>query len=296
MVRRCRLACRLIVLVAAALLVSAGSSSARGGHGGGGGHGSGGHGGHPGHFGHHGHFGHNHFAFGIGFGYGFGYGGYGWGYPWGGYSWGYDPGYYSGIGGYPAWYYAAGPGPVIQPAPAAAPADNTAHLRIRVPAEQAEVWLNDVRTKQTGAFQQYQVPAMTPGQTYSYEVRARWLENGQSVERSRTVLVHANEQVNIDLARTTVADTPAPASNTAHLRIRVPASQAELWLNGVRTKQTAGFQQYQTPLMTPGQTYAYEIRARWTDNGRTVERVRTVHVRANEQVNIDLAQTAVASK
>jgi uncharacterized protein (TIGR03000 family) len=118
----------------------------------------------------------------------------------------YGPGYYPVDGPYvapvvvpPPGYQASYPPQSPPPGGPPAPAENTARFQVRMPAGENEVWLNGVRTRQTGAQQWYKSPPMTPGEDYSYEVRARWTENGQTVERTRTVLIHANDRVTIDL-------------------------------------------------------------------------------------------------
>ena len=46
----------------------------------------------------------------------------------------------------------------------------------------------------------------------------------------------------------------------------------------------------QSPPLTPGQDYTYEVHARWTDDGRTVDRTRKIHVRANALTEVDLTR------
>lgn len=251
-----------------------------------------------------------------GWGYGYGWGGYGWGwdygYGWGGYGWGgygygwdyppaviinYLPSYAPPLYGAPAVDpEQVLPAPRLVPPPAPAPTDNAAHLQITAPGADAEVWLNGVRTRQVGSEQSYKSPPVTPGEKYSYEVKARWTENGKVVERTQTVLVQANQRLRVDLGKA-VPETPtSPTENVAHLQIAAPGSDAEVWLNGVRTKQTGSVQRYQTPPMTPGEKYSYEVKARWTENGQSVERTRTIVVRANEKLKVDLGMAEVAAK
>jgi uncharacterized protein (TIGR03000 family) len=75
---------------------------------------------------------------------------------------------------------------------------NRVAVEVRVPAG-AELWFEGKRTSQTGAVRQFVSPPLTPGSTYAYQVRARWLENGQPVERSREIKVRAGERLTIDL-------------------------------------------------------------------------------------------------
>jgi uncharacterized protein (TIGR03000 family) len=80
------------------------------------------------------------------------------------------------------------------------PQDNSAHLRIDVPAD-AKVWFNDQLTQQTGTEREFVSPPLTPGKNYSYDVVACWTENGKSVEVKRTLHVRANMWADVDLTK-----------------------------------------------------------------------------------------------
>jgi uncharacterized protein (TIGR03000 family) len=212
-----------------------------GGHGGGGGHfgGGGGHfgGGHfgGGHFGG-GHFGGGHFGGGHfggtriggfhnglhhnGFGYyrrSF-YGGYYpyYGssypyydtYPYAGSSPAYDSGYYGSYadvtpsyGDDYAYYANAGSTPDSTPA----------RLTVKVPAD-AEVWFDGTKTKTTGSVREYQSPPLTPGSQYSYEIQARWNENGHEVTQTQHVSFAPGRHVDVNFpVPTTTTGSASPA-------------------------------------------------------------------------------------
>jgi uncharacterized protein (TIGR03000 family) len=90
-----------------------------------------------------------------------------------------------------------------------------------------------------------------------------------------------------------IADaTPAPTTtedNAAHLQVRVPAG-ADLWFEGVKMPQTGAVREFVSPTLTPGKGYSYEVRARWTEEGRVVDRTRKVRVRANQWAEVDMTQ------
>jgi uncharacterized protein (TIGR03000 family) len=85
-----------------------------------------------------------------------------------------------------------------------APADNKAHVRLTVPAA-AEVWFDGSKTSQAGPTREFVSPALTPGTDFAYEIRARWLENGQPVDQTRKVIVRAGTWTTVDFT------SPAPA-------------------------------------------------------------------------------------
>jgi len=193
------------LLASAAMLFTTGSSFAAGRGGGGGGRGGGGGGGYRGGYGG-GYGGYRGYGYGgyRGYGYGgyggWGYGGYGgWGYPYAG-GVGY---YYPDYAGYSYPPYSAGysPAPTVYQsfyaAQPAAPAPNTVLIDVNVPAE-ATVWIDGNPTTQTGANREYVTPALTPGQNYSYQVKARWMDNGQPVEKTQKVTFQAGNQVQLN--------------------------------------------------------------------------------------------------
>jgi uncharacterized protein (TIGR03000 family) len=92
------------------------------------------------------------------------------------------------------------------------------------------------------------------------------------------------------------AAAPAPAfpNDVATIYVHVPAS-AELWFDGSPTKQTGDQREFQSPPLERGQNYTYELRARWTDNGRVVDETRKVPVHANGSLSVDFTQPAPAA-
>jgi uncharacterized protein (TIGR03000 family) len=210
---------KIVALAIAGVLLFSGEGWAQRG---GGGHGGGGRGGFGG-----GGFDRGRGGFGRGFGYGgygyggYGYGGYGygdfgyggWGY--GGYGYGsYDGGYYAPTYMTVPYYYSDpyGPSgnylstPPAQRNPSFYPPeassrrilDNTAAVEVRIPAS-AHLWFNGTETSQTGSQRLFTTPALEPGKTYTYEVRATWTaSDGQTVNRTQQVQVQANQPTRVD--------------------------------------------------------------------------------------------------
>lgn len=88
-------------------------------------------------------------------------------------------------------------------AKAVADRDPTAYIAMRVPAN-AEVWFDGAKTTSTGEYRLFRSLPLTPGRRYTYEVRARWYENGREVTQTQKVPVRAGGDVTIDF--------PAPDS------------------------------------------------------------------------------------
>ena len=198
------------ILGVAALLTCTNSVQAQkgGGKGGGGGGGKGGGGGggkggagavrpapapaRPGNVPNQGYYGGGGYYRGPGIGIGIGIGGF---YP--AYGYAYDP--------YYAPRYAYYPPSVIvqQPAPEA-PVSNAASIRVLVPDPDAKVWFDGNPTKQTGTDRFFHTPELLPGSTYSYRLRAEWMQKGQRMVQEQVVSVAPG--------RTSLADFTQPFS------------------------------------------------------------------------------------
>jgi uncharacterized protein (TIGR03000 family) len=76
-------------------------------------------------------------------------------------------------------------------------ANTQAHIWLRVP-ENAEVWVNGVKTKQTGESRYFFSPPLASGKKYSYQMRVRWMKDGKAVEETQNILVYAEATIRRD--------------------------------------------------------------------------------------------------
>jgi len=81
----------------------------------------------------------------------------------------------------------------------------TALVTVYVPAD-AEVFLDGAPTTETGAERRFVTPPLTVGAKYSYSIRARWQQDGQTVEQTRKVPVTGGANVSVDFTK------PAPGA------------------------------------------------------------------------------------
>ena len=73
--------------------------------------------------------------------------------------------------------------------------------------------------------------------------------------------------------------------------VRVPAN-AEIWFNGEKTTQEGVFREFQTPPLKSGRDFGYDIRARWTENGREMDQTRHLTVRAGDRVMVNFLSSS----
>jgi uncharacterized protein (TIGR03000 family) len=88
--------------------------------------------------------------------------------------------------------------------------------------------------------------------------------------------------------------TAPPPDNLARVRVVVPAD-AKVSFDGKATRQTGTVRHYESPALTPGHDYSYEIKATWSENGKEVTRTRKVDVRANSRVTVNLTPAGSGS-
>jgi uncharacterized protein (TIGR03000 family) len=160
---------------------------------------------------------------GYGLGYGLGWGGYG-GY--GGSPYSFYPGYYySGMGlgmgtlmpgyGAPPLVGAGGSGMGTQ---ANVNSRFPAQLTIEFPASPS-VTVNGQPISTSGPTQTLTSPALRPGQTYTFNVQARWSADGQEYEWNRRVTVAAGERSQVTVAH------GFPVKNQSATSARQPKSE-----------------------------------------------------------------------
>ena len=77
--------------------------------------------------------------------------------------------------------------------------------------------------------------------------------------------------------------------NKAHIWLRVPAD-AEVWVDGARTRQTGESRYFFSPALTPGEKYSYNIRVVTKKDGKPVEQKRRVPVHAGATVRLDFTR------
>ncbi len=78
---------------------------------------------------------------------------------------------------------------------------------------------------------------------------------------------------------------------TALIEVKLPASDADLWIESVRTTKGGAVRNFQSPNLVLGRTYEYEIRAYWND-GTLNKKVKskTVKVRAGDRITVEFSE------
>lgn len=76
------------------------------------------------------------------------------------------------------------------------------------------------------------------------------------------------------------------AAKPAVITLRVPAG-AVVQFDSIQTEQSGITRHFETPPLTPGRSYSYDMSVSWTDSGQTVVRQRRVSFRAGEHITLN---------
>lgn len=82
---------------------------------------------------------------------------------------------------------------------------NVAIVMAHLP-ETAQLWFNDMPTKQKGMVRYFESPSLTPGKTYYYTAHIQWFEDGRWVDQMHKFPIHAGEVHCLDLISNTSED------------------------------------------------------------------------------------------
>jgi uncharacterized protein (TIGR03000 family) len=73
--------------------------------------------------------------------------------------------------------------------------------------------------------------------------------------------------------------------DAALIKLRVPAN-AEVWFSGDKTTSTGSDRSFVTPSLERGRRFAYDIRVRWMQNGKPMEKVEKIPVHPGDRLNL----------
>jgi uncharacterized protein (TIGR03000 family) len=88
-------------------------------------------------------------------------------------------------------------------------------------------------------------------------------------------------------SRTLMELPPLPNShpNTARLTLAIPRG-ADVFVDGKKFEVAEAERTFESPDLKPGESFTFDVRVSWTENGKTVEEKRTLHVKAGEHQSL----------
>lgn len=153
-------------------------------------------------------------------------------------------------------------------------------LAVEVP-EDAQIFVNDQPTKSTGERREYVSRNLELGYTYTYEVRAEAIRDGQTVVETKKVDLKAGQtaRVAFDLAPSQKVET--------RLTVKVP-SDARVYLGGNETSAKGETRVFRTTGLKEGKGWSdYTIKVELNRGGRTIVKEKRIDLRAGETQEIE---------
>lgn len=95
--------------------------------------------------------------------------------------------------------------------------DNHVLINVRVPPN-AEVFFDDQRTSQIGVVRSFISPPLSSDRNFVYHIRARWIEDGRQVEKTRNIEVHPGDRLFVNFISPTRGFIGMPESERSFER------------------------------------------------------------------------------
>jgi uncharacterized protein (TIGR03000 family) len=116
------------------------------------------------------------------------------------------------------------------------------------------------------------------------------IDNGASIGLGQSGAGGAGPRRRFYAAGTGAPGMGNAAMGQAVIEVRVPAADAEVFFEGINTRQNGARRLFYSPAIQEGTTYYYKIRARWKDGSKVEDQTRSVGVRANETFVVDFTK------
>jgi uncharacterized protein (TIGR03000 family) len=161
-------------------------------------------------------------------------------------------------------------------------------LNVVVP-EGAQVYVNGRPTTSTGARRQYVSRGLTDGFSYTYEIRAEAIIDGQKVRDSKIVQLHAGEELELAF--------DLQARPETSLTLHVPGD-AKVSLAGNETSVSGDVRVFRTTSLKEGEEWTnYVVHVSVERDGSTLQKEETISLKAGEsrELSFDFDGAKVAS-
>jgi uncharacterized protein (TIGR03000 family) len=153
----------------------------------------------------------------------------------------------------------------------------SAMLNVTVPGD-ARIFVNDLATSSTGSQRHYVSRDLQPGYTYTYQLRAEYDQDGQTMTETKVVRLNAGQsaRVSFDFADEAPAQSVAQQDVVTKLTVNVPAD-ATVYLSGKATRSTGPVREFSTTKLASGQSWdGYTIRVELDRAGQMTAREQTI--------------------
>ncbi|HVK19363.1 MAG TPA: TIGR03000 domain-containing protein [Fimbriiglobus sp.] len=191
---------------------------------------------------------------------------------------------------------------------------------VKLPTD-AKLYAEGRPLTQSSGERTFVTPPLPGGRDYTYSFRAEYVRDGETISQTKRVAVRPGQSATVEFADLTLAKTakpnplpltrptsvkaepvskphnpfvggPAPAPATpspterARITVKLPPG-ATLYVDGKKNDRTEAVREFSTPVLKPGQEYAYLMKAEVTRDGRPESQLTKVTFRAGEIVTVD---------
>lgn len=173
---------------------------------------------------------------------------------------------------------------------------DTAVIEVAVPAE-AKVFVNNKETTSTGSARSYVSNNLQAGQTYLYNFRVEFEQDGKPVVKNESVKLSAGDRIALTFTGNDESQlSDASGATKTQLTVTVPEN-AKVFLSGSATDQSGTVRTFATHRLTPGQTWAnYTVRVEAKINGKREVREEKLTITGGESYELAFDFTAVGDQ
>lgn len=184
----------------------------------------------------------------------------------------------------------------VETSDAALETAGTAVIEVAVPAE-AKVFVNNKETTSTGNARSYVSNNLQAGQTYLYNFRVEFKQDGKPVVKNEAVKLSAGDRIALNFASNGESQlSDAEGATKTQLTVTVPEN-AKVFLSGSVTDQTGTVRTFATQRLTPGQTWDnYTVRVEAEVNGKMEVREEKLSITGGESYELAFDFTTVGDQ
>ncbi|MCA9239063.1 MAG: TIGR03000 domain-containing protein, partial [Planctomycetales bacterium] len=154
-------------------------------------------------------------------------------------------------------------------------------LHVAVP-DGAVVWVNDSKTKSSGADRQYVSHGLKSGQSYTYRVKVQYERDGKTVTENKVATLTAGGEATLDFGAESAPAIAEDSDTSTKLTLLVPAD-AKVTLAGAETRQSGAEREFVTTRLAEGKVWEdYTVRVEVAVNGKTEVQERSINLRGGE--------------
>lgn len=168
-------------------------------------------------------------------------------------------------------------------------------LTVSVPTD-ARLTINGHETTSTGASREFVSRSLQRGSSYTYDLQASFIRDGEEVEQRKSVQIRAGESMVVAFDFSDEIRTADATSAPTRLTVNVP-EDAKVSLGGNSTQIDGSQRVYTTTKLASGQSWKdYTVEVSVLRDGRTVTREQTITLAAgdDQQLTFDFDAPQVA--